>query len=60
MQSDCYFEECKNCVYKEHSNDLLCCIFSRLGLAHHKLYLEIPIINKFIEKNKQCNWYMEE
>lgn len=48
MESDCYFEECKDCVYKEYNNDLLCCLFSRLSLAQHRFFLALPLINKII------------
>ena len=60
MKSDCCFTECKNCMYKDHSNDLICCLVSKLGLAFHKLVIEIPIVNRFIDKYKYCNWYIED
>lgn len=60
MKSDCYFDECKDCMYKEHSDDLLCCAASRLGLAMYRLIKELPIINKLIDDNKYCNWYQKE
>ena len=60
MESDCYFDECKNCIYKEHNEDLLCCLSNRLNLALHRLLLEIPLVNKFIDKNKYCYMFEKE
>lgn len=59
MKSDCYFDECKNCMYMEHNNDLLCCLTNRLSLATHKLFIETPIVNKFVS-NKYCNHFIED
>lgn len=60
-QNNCYFEECKNCMYKEYNNDLVCCLSNRLGLAFHKLLKEIPFVNKLIDKNRYCYGFtMEE
>lgn len=53
------FDECQDCLYKEHSDKLLCCAASRLGLAWHRLIKESPIINKFIDDNKYCNWFQK-
>ena len=60
MKSDCYFDECKDCLYREHSDSLYCCAASRLGLAWHRLIKETPIINKFADDYKYCNWYQKE
>lgn len=57
MKNDCYFDECKDCLWREYNNDLICCLTSRLNLAWHKLFIELPIINKFIDKNRYCHWY---
>ena len=59
MKSDCYFEECKDCMYKECSHFLMCCLTSRLCLALHRLFLEVPIVNKFTSKNEHCHWYLK-
>ena len=60
MKPDCYFDECKDCLYREHSDDLLCCAGSRLGLAWYRLIKELPIINKLVDDYKlgRCyfNW----
>ena len=42
--NDC-FDECKDCMYKDHSNDLMCCAVSKLGL---------------VDKYKYCNWFQKE
>ena len=60
MKSGCYFEECKDCIFKECNNSLNVCLFSRLSLALHELLVELPIINKFINKEKYCNSYIKE
>ena len=60
MKSDCYFEECKDCMYKECNNFLMGCLTNRLSLALHRLLLELPIVNKFIRKNEHCHWYLKE
>ena len=60
MKSDCYFEECKDCMYKECSHFLMCCLTSRLRLALHRLFLEVLIVNKFTSKNEHCHWYLKE
>lgn len=60
MKSDCYFEECKDCMYNECNNFLMCCLTNRLSLALHRLFLGIPIVNKFISKNKYCHWHIKE
>ena len=52
-----YFDECENCLYKEHNDDLWCCLTNRLSLAWHKLLLELPIISKFIDNNRHCYSY---
>lgn len=60
MKSDCHFDECKDCLYRERNDDLLCCAGSRLCLAWHRLIKELPIINKFIDDDYYCNWYQKE
>lgn len=60
MKSDCNFKECKYCMYKEYGDDLLRCAASRLGLAWHKLFKELPIVNKFINDDKHCIWFQKE
>ena len=59
MKSDCYFDECKYCINKEYNDDLVCCLSNRLSLAWHKLLLELPLINKLIDKHKFCYWFEE-
>lgn len=60
IESDCYFDECKCCINKQHNDELLYCLSNRLGLAWHKLFLEIPIINKFIDKYRFCYMFEKE
>ena len=60
MKPNNCFDECKDCMYKDHSDDLMCCVVSKLGLAFHKLFVETPIVNKFVDKYKYCNWFIEE
>ena len=60
MKSDCYFEECKDCIYKEYNDNLIVCLTNRLGLAWYKLLLELPIINKFIDKYRFCYYFQKE
>ena len=60
MESDCYFDECKDCVYRKYNGDLIGCLTNRLSLAWHKLLLEMPFINKFIDKQKFCYWFQKE
>lgn len=60
MKSDCYFDECKYCVYKKYNDDLVACLSNRLSLAWHKLLLELPLINKFVDKHKFCYWFEKE
>ena len=60
MKSDCYFDECKDCMYREHNDNLCCCAASRLGLAWYRLLKELPIVNRFIVDYKYCNWYQKE
>lgn len=60
MKSDCYFDECKHCIWREHSDYLVCCLSNRLSLAWHRLFLEMPIINKLIEKHKFCHMFKKE
>lgn len=60
MKSNCYFEECKDCINREYNNDLVCCLSNRLSLAWHRMMLELPFINKFIDKHKSCHWFKKE
>lgn len=60
MRSDCYFDECKDCVYREYNNSLVCCLTNRLSLAFYKLFAEIPIVNKFIDNYKHCYSFIED
>ena len=60
MKSDCYFDECKDCINREYNNDLVCCLSNRLSLAWHRFLLEMPIVNKFIDKHKFCYWFEKE
>ena len=60
IKSNCYFDECKNCINREYNDNLLCCLSNRLSLAWHKLFLELPFINKFVSKNKFCNMFEKE
>lgn len=60
MKSDCYFEECNDCIYKEYNDDLIVCLTNRLGLVWYKLLLELPIINKFIDKYRFCYYFQKE
>ena len=55
--SECYFKECEECIYREYNNDLVCCVSNRLRLAFHRLFMAMPIINKFISKDKHCYWF---
>lgn len=60
MKSDCYFEECKNCINREYSNDLICCLSNRLHLAWHRLLLELPLIDKLMDKHESCNYFEKD
>lgn len=60
MKSNCYFDECKDCINNQYNDDLFCCAASRLGLAWYRLFKEIPIINRFVNDYKYCNWYQKE
>ena len=60
MKSDFYFDECKYCINREYNDDLICCLSNRLSLAWHILLLEMPLINKFIDKHKYCHWFERE
>ena len=60
MKSDCYFDECKDCVWKSHNNMLLGCLGSRIGLAWHRFLLEMPLINGLIDRHKFCHWFIKE
>ena len=60
MKSDCYFDECKDCIYREHNNYLNVCLTNRLSLALHRMMLELPFINKVIDKHKFCHWFTKE
>ena len=62
MKCDCYFDECKDCVWKEHNDDSIGCLTNRLGLAWYRLLLEMPIISKFIDKDKYkfCHMFEKE
>lgn len=60
MKSDCYFEECEHCIWRECNDDLICCLTNRLSLAWHKLLLEMPLINKIIDKHKFCYMFVKE
>lgn len=55
-----YFKECEYCIYKEYNDDLLCCLSNRLSLAWHRFILEMPLINKFIDKHKFCYTFEKE
>lgn len=57
MKSDCYFEECKDCIHKEYNNKFSGCLSNRLRLAFHRLLIELPVINKFIDDRKYCHWF---
>ena len=60
MKSDCYFEECKHCINRHFNDKLMCCITNRISLAWHNCLLKIPVINKFITKEKYCHWHTDE
>ena len=60
MKSNCYFDECKDCMYREHNDDLMCCAVSKLALAFHRLIIEIPIVNRLVNKYKYCNWFIKD
>ena len=59
MKSDCYFDECKDCIYREYNNYLNVCLTNRLSLAWHRLLLELPFINKFVDRHKFCHWFQK-
>lgn len=61
MNSDCYFDKCKDCMYKEYNGELLGCLKNRLGLAFYKTFEDMPIINKFINSSyRYCYMYDKE
>lgn len=60
MKSDIRFDECKDCVYREYSDKLVGCAANRLSLAWHRMIKELPIINKFIDDNRYCYWFIED
>ena len=55
-----YFHECKDCMFREHNNKLIGCLTNRLGLAVHKLLLELPIIKDYIRGYRFCNLFIKE
>lgn len=59
MKSDCYFDECKDCEFQDCNDTTMICLINRLGLAFHNLYKEMPVINKFIDDYKFCNWFVK-
>ena len=59
MESDCYFDECKDCINKKYNNEFVGCLGNRLRLALHRLLLELPLINKLIDKHEFCYWFEE-
>jgi hypothetical protein len=56
MKSDCYFEECRNCINRKYNDDLICCVSNRLALAWHKMLVELKLANG----NKYCNYFEKE
>ena len=60
MKADGYFEECKDCINKEYNDDFMGCLTNRLSLAWYRMLLELPVINKFIDKHKFCYWFEKE
>lgn len=56
MKSDCYFEECRNCINRKYNDDLICCLSNRLALAWHKMLVELKLANG----NKYCNYFEKE
>ena len=60
MKSDCYFEECKDCINKRYNDKFIGCLVNRLSLAFHRMLIETPIINKLVNKNKYCGWFEKD
>lgn len=59
MKTDLYFDECKNCEFRDVSDDLMCCMANKLGQAFHNLFTEIPIIRDCVHKHKFCQAFVE-
>lgn len=51
---------CEQCEFYEHRNNTMICLVYRLRLAFHKLLTEIPIVNKFVDGDKICDWFLEK
>lgn len=43
MKSDLYFDECKECMWREHNNDLFMCLSNRLHLAFFELVADFKL-----------------
>lgn len=55
--SESWYPECIHCDNYEYRDDLCCCLANKLGLAWHKLLLEIPIVKRFVDKHKYCEGF---
>lgn len=60
MRPDFYFDECEHCINKEYNDDLVCCLSNRLSLAWYRVLLELPIVNRFVDKHKYCQAYEKQ
>ena len=54
MNTDLFFDECKDCEFKDVSNQLSCCMINKLGLALHNMFAEIPIIKNCVVDHRFC------
>ena len=57
MKSNCYFEECKYCINRNYNDELICCLTNRLSLTWHRYLLEMPFVNKLVDKEKHCPYF---
>ena len=60
MNTDLFFDECRDCEFKDVSNQLSCCMINKLGLALHNMFAEIPIIKDCVADRRSCHMFIQK
>lgn len=60
MNSDLYFDECKDCEFQDYMDSTVICLNNRLRLAWYRAIIQAPGVKDIIDKCCFCGGFVRK